>query len=169
MIWLAAHIWVLLFLAFLLGLLIGWWIWGRVSLEQAAYAEPIPVPQPLPVAEPIETIDDPEESQSVKPKLYETPSRGPADDLKKISGIGPKYEILLNELGIWYYDQIASWTPDEINWLDDRLEFPGRIKRDRWQEQARILGAGESTEFAARYEEGETPSSYKKGSPKHET
>src|SRR5690606_24951148 len=42
------------------------------------------------------------------------------DDLKAISGIGPKLEKVLNDLGVWTYAQIASWTPAEIGWVDDR-------------------------------------------------
>jgi len=64
------------------------------------------------------------------------------DDLKKITGIGPKLETVLNGLGIWTYAQIAAWSPAEIAWLDDHLGFSGRIGRDRWVEQAAALGRG---------------------------
>lgn len=64
------------------------------------------------------------------------------DDLKKIDGIGPKLETVLNGLGVWTYAQIAAWSPTEIAWLDDRLGFSGRIGRDRWVEQAAALSRG---------------------------
>lgn len=66
---------------------------------------------------------------------------GPSDDLKKISGIGPKIEDLLNQLGIFRYEQIADFTPEKISWVNERLMFKGRIEREGWVEQARILAS----------------------------
>ena len=66
------------------------------------------------------------------------------DDLKKIGGVGPKLEKVLNGLGVWTYAQIAAWAPEEIAWVDDYLAFKGRIERDGWIEQARALAAGEA-------------------------
>jgi NADH-quinone oxidoreductase subunit E len=60
-------------------------------------------------------------------------------DLKKISGVGPKLEKVLNGLGVWTYDQIAAWTPEEIAWVDDYLSLKGRIGRDDWTRQAAAL------------------------------
>lgn len=59
-----------------------------------------------------------------------------ADDLKRISGVGPKLEQTLNELGFFHFDQIAKWTETEIQWVDNRLKFKGRITRDDWIGQA---------------------------------
>lgn len=67
-----------------------------------------------------------------------------ADDLKKIGGVGPKLEKVLNGLGVWTYAQIAGWSPAEVAWVDDYLAFKGRIERDGWLEQARMLAAGEA-------------------------
>lgn len=78
---------------------------------------------------------------------------GGADDLKRISGVGPKLEGTLNSLGIFHFDQIAVWTKDNIDWMDDYLSFKGRIERDDWIGQARILAEGGETEFAARYDD----------------
>lgn len=77
-----------------------------------------------------------------KPRAIERP---PApDDLKAISGIGPKVEKVLNDLGVWTYAQVAGWKRDEIAWLDDYLSFKGRIDRDGWVAQAAALAAGAS-------------------------
>ncbi len=148
MIWLAWHMWFLLVLAFLLGLFVGWWIWHRSRVENIATMEPTPVVSPLPdsVSAP---LAEPHEAGK-RPMLYESgPTDGPADDLKKIKGIGPKYEKLLNEMGIYYYRQITSWDEDEIAWLDKKLNFPGRINREDWQAQAALLRdqSGASSEF----------------------
>lgn len=65
-----------------------------------------------------------------------------ADDLKSISGIGPKLEKVLNGLGISTYEQVAKLTKAEIAKLDDQLGFAGRIERDDWLGQARRLMTG---------------------------
>jgi NADH-quinone oxidoreductase subunit E len=64
------------------------------------------------------------------------------DDLKAISGVGPKLETVLNGLGIWTYAQVAALTDGEIVWLDDYLGFKGRIGRDGWVAQAAKLKPG---------------------------
>ncbi len=74
-----------------------------------------------------------------RPAGLEKPRAGKADDLKRISGIGPKLELTLNDLGIYHFDQIASWAKQEIDWIDDYLSFKGRVERDRWIEQAAEL------------------------------
>ncbi len=64
---------------------------------------------------------------------------GEPDDLKKISGVGPVIEKKLNALGIYHYWQIRDLKPEEIKFIDDQLNFKGRIERDGWIEQARKL------------------------------
>jgi predicted flap endonuclease-1-like 5' DNA nuclease len=60
-----------------------------------------------------------------------------ADDLQKIRGIGPVMERLLNEIGIYHYNQLARMNESDCLWIADRIKtFPKRIKRDRWQQQA---------------------------------
>ena len=54
------------------------------------------------------------------------------DDLKRISGVGPKLEGVLNDMGIYKYAQIAKWTKPEVEYVDDYLNFKGRIDRDDW-------------------------------------
>ncbi|SFS06694.1 NADH-quinone oxidoreductase subunit E [Yoonia litorea] len=82
---------------------------------------------------------NPETTIEKEPELLSGPRDGGADDLKKISGVGPKLEGVLNELGFYHYDQIAAWTEEEIAWVDSRLKFKGRIARDGWIEQAQEL------------------------------
>lgn len=72
-----------------------------------------------------------------KPANLLTEARdGKADDLKKISGVGPKLEVLLNKNGVFHFDQIAAWSQEEIAYMDDQLSFKGRIERDGWLDQA---------------------------------
>ncbi|MBO6894498.1 MAG: polyhydroxyalkanoate depolymerase [Roseibium sp.] len=77
-------------------------------------------------------------SNSLEQILLQKPE-GAADDLKAISGVGPKLEKVLNEAGIFHYWQIASLKKAQIDALDSKLEFRGRIERDNWIEQARDL------------------------------
>lgn len=75
-----------------------------------------------------------------KPEPMAAARGGAADDLKQIKGVGPKLEQLLHSLGVFHFDQIADWKGAEIRWMDDNLEgFKGRVSRDEWVKQARIL------------------------------
>lgn len=69
------------------------------------------------------------------------------DDLKLISGVGPKIEGTLNELGIYTYAQVASWKKAEREWVDGYLNFKGRIERDDWVKQAKALAKGGEAEY----------------------
>ena len=76
---------------------------------------------------------------------------GKSDDLKLIKGVGPKLENLLNSMGFFHFDQVASWGSEEVAWVDENLEgFKGRVSRDEWVAQAKILAEGGETEFSAR-------------------
>jgi len=75
-----------------------------------------------------------------------------SDDLKRIKGVGPKLETLLNSLGVTSYSQIAAWDDDEIDRIDAQLgTFAGRIRRDDWPAQARYLAAGDMAGFEQRF------------------
>ena len=60
-----------------------------------------------------------------------------ADDLKDIVGIGPFLEKKLHAVGIYKFRQIANFTREDIDQVNDIIEFfPGRIERDNWVGQA---------------------------------
>ncbi len=61
------------------------------------------------------------------------------DDLTKINGIGLKLQEQLYKLGIYKYEQIASWNKKHIKWINSYLYFPGRVEREKWVEQAKKL------------------------------
>ena len=69
------------------------------------------------------------------------------DDLKMISGVGPKIEEILHGLGIYTYAQVASWKKAEREWVDDYLKFKGRIEREDWVKQAKALAKGGEAEY----------------------
>lgn len=117
--------------------------WGKQSGGDTAAPAPAaaaPAPAAQPAATPAATAETPAEVEEAEPELLSAPREGrEADDLKKISGVGPKLEQLLNSMGFWHFDQIAQWGPSEIAWVDARLKFKGRIERDNWVAQASEL------------------------------
>lgn len=102
---------------------------------------------PAAAAEPNHSMPPAAES---KPETLDGPRDGGADDLKLLKGVGPGIEKTLNELGFYHFDQVANWGPGEVAWVDSRLRFKGRIQRDEWISQAKILAAGGETEFSQR-------------------
>ena len=80
-----------------------------------------------------------------KPKVLYTdgPTDGAPDDLKQIKGIGPKFEGDLNSKGIYYFKQIGAWKAADVKMVESVIEsIPGRIKRDEWVKQAKVLAKG---------------------------
>ena len=72
---------------------------------------------------------------------------GEPDDLELIAGVGPKLAETLNSLGVYHYDQIADWQEADVEWVDTHLNFPGRITRENWIEQAKALAIGGRDEY----------------------
>ena len=80
-----------------------------------------------------------------KPKVLYTdgPTDGAPDDLKQIKGIGPKFEGDLNTKGIYYFKQIGAWKAADVKMVESVIDsIPGRIKRDEWVKQAKVLAKG---------------------------
>jgi predicted flap endonuclease-1-like 5' DNA nuclease len=74
--------------------------------------------------------------------LLTEPAYGAPDDLERIGGVGPMLRALLHEIGVFYFWQVAEWTATEIDWVESKLmHFRGRIRRDDWVSQARVLAA----------------------------
>lgn len=64
------------------------------------------------------------------------------NDLKVIKGIGPFIEKKLNSIGIYTYRQIAAFTEEDEDKVNEVIEFfPGRIRRDNWRGQSADLKA----------------------------
>lgn len=103
---------------------------AAATSEVADAAPPPPAPAPAPAAEPA----------------------GEADDLRRIKGVGPKLVALLHGFGVTRYSQIAAWTDADIDAMDARLgTFAGRIRRDSWVEQAKLLAASDQAGFEAKF------------------
>jgi len=94
-------------------------------------------------------------SKSGKPEMLKKARASGADDLKQIKGVGPKMEKLLNKMGVYHFDQVAGWRAQEVKWVDENLEgFKGRVSRDTWVKQAKVLAKGGVTEFSKRVKKG---------------
>ena len=138
------------------------------SLAQPA---PQPVPEPVREAEPVhapfpaaasETAAIPVEAAEMPVTPDEVPqppvapsaegTAGSADDLTRIKGVGPKLAALLREQGVNSFAQIAGWSESDIDRMDSQLgRFQGRIRRDSWTEQARLLASGDEKAYVAKF------------------
>ena len=100
----------------------------KLPVQRVKTVEPVAVPQTI--------------KTTGKPELLKKP-RGKADDLKLIWGVGPAFEKLLNKVGVWHFDQVASWSAADIKHVDALLKgFHGRIARDEWVKQSKKLAKG---------------------------
>ncbi|MEJ6784449.1 NADH-quinone oxidoreductase subunit NuoE [Aminobacter sp. Piv2-1] len=125
---------------------------AKASATAAATAAPQPaavaaVPE-KPKAAPAKKADAPAKP-SLEDKNRPAGIARPAavDDLKLISGVGPKIEGTLHELGIFTFAQVAAWKKAEREWVDGYLNFKGRIERDDWVKQAKALAKGGVAEY----------------------
>ncbi len=140
---LSIQIFLCLIIAAIIGFIIGY-LFGRIKKCE----EKKNVPYYAENEEP--TVVQAFQDKGEKPNMLLAPKNGQADNLKEIKGIGPKIENILNELGIYHFEQIASWTPENAKWIDNFLAFKGRVEREQWISQAEILSKGEATEFSKR-------------------
>lgn len=164
MTFLILEILVFLLIAALIGFLAAWFIRGQaVAKAQAALAdcEARAAKAPPPSGQPVTAVAAAEPPKSMPAKSDAAPTlddaakpvglkaaEGTPDDLQAISGVGPKIEKLLHELGVFHYRQIAGWTADNVAWVDGYLKFRGRIQREDWIKQAKTLADGGETEFS---------------------
>ncbi|WP_027037231.1 ATP-binding cassette domain-containing protein [Mesorhizobium ciceri] len=88
------------------------------------------------------------------------PRGGKADNLTRIKGIGTVNEKKLNDHGIFHFDQIGAWKKADVEAAEAYLAFDGRIAREEWVKQARLLGQGKDTEFSRRVDAGKVATSH---------
>ncbi|MTH76263.1 hypothetical protein [Paracoccus aestuariivivens] len=81
----------------------------------------------------------------------------PADDLRRINGVGPKLSDWLHENGVTRFEQIAAWDGEAVADFAHRLgRMGGRIEADDWVGQARLLASGGETEHSRAVDRGES-------------
>lgn len=132
-----------------------------VEVAPAAFvAQPVPATTAVPAAAPAAAKPakpaaakpakpagaKPAAAKPVKAKVADGPERlsgprkGKADDLKEIEGIGPAMEKLCNGMGFYHFDQIANWSDADVAYVDANMKtFKGRIVRDKWVAQAKLI------------------------------
>lgn len=198
-------------LAFIVGLLLGWYLWGRLRGElddlrrnldgvrgerdrlktetsrlsgeleacgsaradlerqlteaktkssstaalvsaSAATASATPKKPSVPVAaKPAKAAAKPAKAKAAGSVRAKAEKSSGKDNLRRLIGIGPVNERRLNEHGITTFAQIAAWTAANVKSVEEYLQFDGRIERERWVEQAKLLAAGNEAEFARRF------------------
>ncbi len=144
---------------------------GKVAGREAAANPPAAAPTPKPAVKQAEEAkkakseDKPKAEEkpkkaakkAEKPKAEKAPAKkkapkaaAGADDLKLLKGVGPALEKKLHANGVTSFAQVAAWNAEDIADMDDKLSFKGRIERDNWVEQAKLLAEGGETEFSKR-------------------
>lgn len=76
-----------------------------------------------------------------KPFILGHPRPSGKDDLKNIEGIDEQIEHSLNAMGIFHFDQISKWTPNNCDWVEEYLDMKGHISQYAWIEQAKQLAS----------------------------
>ncbi|MEM6474745.1 MAG: helix-hairpin-helix domain-containing protein [Pseudomonadota bacterium] len=117
---------------------------NQALIDSAPSADPTPAAPPAPEPAPVPA---PSPTPAPEPVLS-----GAGDDLTKIKGLGPKLATLLGEQGINSFAQIAAWNDSDVERVDATLgRFAGRITRDNWIEQAKLLEKGDESGFSEKF------------------
>jgi predicted flap endonuclease-1-like 5' DNA nuclease len=135
-----------------------------VAPPKSVVAVPLPVNPPAEAEAQLPAVENEAELPGQRPAGLITARGDSPDDLKLIKGIGRQNEGRLHALGIWHFEQIAGWTAQNVEWVGSYLAFPGRIEREDWVGQAKILAAGTDTAFARRAKAGAVETSRDDGS-----
>lgn len=157
--------WPLLVAALLVGLVIAWYVFSasrrtRVTgttkdvLDEGA--APAQRNKALIDAAPAATPKEPAAGVPATTPAAEPAPAAPAasggDDLTRIKGLGPKLAATLRDMGVTTFAQVAAWDDAEIDRVDAQLgRFQGRIRRDDWVGQARLLASGDEAGFTGKY------------------
>jgi predicted flap endonuclease-1-like 5' DNA nuclease len=161
--------WWLLVAALILGLVVAWWIFvasrrTKVQLDRrdtldegadkarrnqalidAPASAQIDTPLPPPTPDGLGGI-----GAAIQAAV--APAPDPNHDLTRIKGVGPKLAARLHQLGVTGFDDIAGWDEAAIDRIDAQLDqFSGRIRRDNWVEQARLLAADDTAGFEGKF------------------
>ena len=148
--------WAVLLAALLLGLAVAWWIYfGRRRTRVTGERRDVLDEGANPAARNQALIDSAPAAAAPSPSPAPAEPRagpGEGDDLTRIKGIGPKLRDLLATLGVTQFAQIAAWSESDIDRIDGQLgQFQGRIRRDSWVEQAKLLAAGDMAGYESRF------------------
>lgn len=133
----------------------------KPAAEKAIIRETVSVPDAEPVGDwEIKTslLEETTVSEADQPLLLDGPRDGKADDLTTVNGIGQGVQTLLNNLGIYHYDQIAGWSVEEAGWIERNIGFPRRVSRESWIGQAvKLSQAQKKTALKSKAKTRKTP------------
>lgn len=125
-----------------------------VASKERPYMAPPPAapkPQGASVADEVATAATDVAGEVLGVDVVRAPA-GPADDLRQLKGVGPKFVARLNELGITRFDQLAGLNANEVAHLDERMgPFQGRLAKDRIIEQADLLARHDIESFEEKF------------------
>ncbi|WP_019906839.1 NADH-quinone oxidoreductase subunit NuoE [Methylobacterium sp. 77] len=116
---------------------------GASEGEAAAEAEEARIESKLATLPKDASPEQKADAVGTRPAGLDGARAGAPDALTRIKGIGPGNESRLHTLGIFHFDQIATWSRDEVAWVGTYLAFPGRIDREGWVAQAATLAASD--------------------------
>lgn len=154
---------ILIVLALLIGLAVGFWlVRGRSAAEpRARLQEDAPRRTFTPVSQELRAGggDDSRINEGTAdvagldaPADQSLADVGEADNLQLLKGVGPRLAATLNENGITRFEQLAALDGDALARLDEKLgSFKGRLARDRVAEQAGYLARDDRDGFAAAF------------------
>lgn len=112
----------------------------EAATEAGIAAEGAPPPEAIGAqADSAAGLADAKAHPGTRPAGLDGAREGGPDRLTRINGVGPVNEKKLNSLGIWHFDQIGAWKKKEVEWVGSYLSFPGRIEREDWVGQAKVL------------------------------
>lgn len=162
--------WILLVIALVVALLVAWWLFAstrRTHVEISRSEEEAPAKRNQALIDSPPAASFPEvppltpggmvgvgEAIKVAADLVPLdPERAAGgDDLTRIKGLGPKLAETLRGLGVTSFAQIAAWDDADIDRIDAQLgRFQGRIRRDDWPGQARLLATGDTAGYEAKF------------------
>ena len=145
---------VIIIIAVVIGLIVGWWMVRRSPARGTAVEGLVKGGEGKSLADQdaAAIADIAGEFLGVDVHAELPGASGPPDNLQMMKGVGAKLAAKLNENGITRFDQLASLTPNQAAALDGRMDqFKGRIARDRLIEQAGYLAGGDTEGFQAKF------------------
>ncbi|HTG38054.1 hypothetical protein [Sphingomonas sp.] len=118
------------------------------NVVQPTMMPPVPVEPVAPPPPPVAPAPPP-----IADVVPATPvAAASAGDLTTLKGLGPKAAAMLAELGVTDIAALAALSDEQAAGIDGQLgPLSGRMTRDRWHEQARLLAAGQRNQYETKF------------------
>ena len=120
----------------------------QVDIPVTRERETITIVEPEPDPEPAVIVEETVAIKQTAPAYVEEKKAEPViDDLTRIKGVGLPIALELKKIGVTRFAQVAAWTDEDVAEVSRKLGFTGRIERENWMAQARILADGDDLSF----------------------